>query len=70
MFVSGRIDDKGYTVEIAIPLTSLRYKDGLGTWGFNVARIIKRKNEENLWTSWAMRLRAGTRLPSGRAYGA
>lgn len=50
----GRIDDKGYTVEIAIPLTSLRYKEGLGTWGFNVARIIKRKNEENLWTSWQL----------------
>src|SRR5215510_8064084 len=48
----GRIDDKGYTVEIAIPLTSLRYKEGLDAWGFNVARIIKRKNEENLWTSW------------------
>ena len=48
----GRIDDQGYTVEIAIPLTSLRYNEGLGTWGFNVARIIRRKNEENLWTSW------------------
>jgi hypothetical protein len=51
---AGRIDDKGYTVEIAIPLTSLRYKEGLATWGFNVARIIKRKNEENLWTSWQL----------------
>src|SRR5262249_9391979 len=41
-------------VEIAIPLTSLRYKEGLDAWGFNVARIIKRKNEENLWTSWRL----------------
>jgi len=50
----GRIDDKGYAVEIAIPLTSLRYKEGLDAWGFNVARTIKRKNEENLWTSWQL----------------
>jgi len=49
---AGRVDDDGYTVEVAIPLTSLRYKEGLDAWGFNVARIIKRKNEENLWTSW------------------
>jgi uncharacterized protein DUF5916/cellulose/xylan binding protein with CBM9 domain len=51
---AGRVDDDGYTVEIAIPLTSLRYKEGVDAWGFNVARIIKRKNEENLWTSWRL----------------
>ena len=49
---SGRIDDSGWTVEIAIPLTTLRFKEGNDTWGFNSARIIRRKNEENLWTSW------------------
>ena len=49
---AGRIDQTGWTVEIAIPLTTLRFKEGLDTWGFNVARIIRRKSEENLWTSW------------------
>jgi hypothetical protein len=49
---SGKIDDTGWTVEIAIPLTTLRFKEGNDTWGFNSARIIRRKNEENLWTSW------------------
>jgi hypothetical protein len=48
----GRIDKDGWTVEIAIPLSSLRFKEGLDTWGFNVARLIRRKNEETLWTSW------------------
>lgn len=48
----GRIDAEGYVVEIAIPLTTLRFSEGIGTWGFNVARIIRRKNEESLWTSW------------------
>jgi len=48
----GRIDAVGYVVEIAIPLTTLRFTEGIDTWGFNVARIIRRKNEESLWTSW------------------
>jgi hypothetical protein len=49
---AGRIDSKGYTVEIEIPLTTLRFKEGIESWGLNIARIIRRKNEENLWTSW------------------
>lgn len=48
----GRIDAQGYVVEIAIPLTTLRFTEGIESWGFNIARIIRRKNEENLWTSW------------------
>jgi hypothetical protein len=49
---AGRIDGQGYAVEIEIPLTTLRFKEGIESWGFNVSRIIRRKNEENLWTSW------------------
>jgi hypothetical protein len=49
---AGRIDDGGFTVEIEIPLTTLRFKEGIESWGFNISRIIRRKNEENLWTSW------------------
>ena len=48
----GRIDTEGFIVEIAIPLTTLRFTEGIDTWGFNVSRIIRRKDEENLWTSW------------------
>src|SRR6266511_5595491 len=49
---AGRVDAKGYIVEIAIPLTTLRFTEGIDAWGFNVSRVIRRKNEENLWTSW------------------
>src|SRR6266581_3626545 len=49
---ASRIDDKGFTVEIEIPLTTLRFKEGIESWGFNISRIIRRKNEESLWTSW------------------
>jgi hypothetical protein len=48
----GRIDAEGFVVEIAIPLTTIRFTKGLDKWGFNVARIIRRKDEESLWTSW------------------
>src|SRR6266480_4603264 len=48
----GRIDATGYVVEIAIPLTTLRFTEGIESWGLNISRIIRRKNEENLWTSW------------------
>ena len=49
---AGRVDDKGYTVEIEIPLTTLRYKEGIESWGLNISRVIRRKNELSLWTSW------------------
>src|SRR5258706_3524656 len=49
---AGRIDDKGYTVEIEIPLTTLRFKEGIESWGFNISRVIRRRNELSLWTSW------------------
>jgi hypothetical protein len=39
--------DGGWTVEIAIPFKSLRYRPGTGqTWGINMNRIIKWKNEK------------------------
>ena len=45
--------DEGWSVEIAIPFRTLRFpSDSVQVWGFNVARLIKRKNEEVLWSSW------------------
>ena len=49
---AGRIDQTGWTVEISIPLTTLRFTEGADTWGLNFARMIRRKNEETLWSSW------------------
>lgn len=51
-FSEGRRDAEGYTLEIAIPLTTLRYAEGAGVWGFNIARTIRRKNEEAILASW------------------
>ena len=41
----GRFDG-GWTVEIQIPFTSLRYKSGPGQlWGLQLRRVVRRKNE-------------------------
>ncbi len=47
---AGCVDDRGYTVEIAIPFESLRYQAGAGrSWGLHVIRQLKHESEENSW---------------------
>jgi hypothetical protein len=44
----------GWTAEFEIPFRTLRYPSGGGRiWGFNVGRMIRRKNEEALWSGWS-----------------
>lgn len=45
------IDDKGWYVELAIPLNQLRFRTTIGesTWGLNLCRILFRRNEESYW---------------------
>jgi hypothetical protein len=51
--VASTLDEGGWTAEIAIPLGQLRFaKRGPWTWGINFERVIKRRNEVALWTSW------------------
>jgi len=45
-----RIDQEGYTVEMAIPFKSLRFpRSGSQRWGIIIQRSIRRKNEELYW---------------------
>ncbi len=45
-----KIDDSGYTVEIAIPFKSLRFPNTENQeWGLQIMRTIRRKNEEIYW---------------------
>ncbi len=47
---AGVIDDKGYTVEMAIPFNNLRFEGGnnIKTWGFEVLRVHPR-NERRIY---------------------
>jgi hypothetical protein len=42
--------DQGWVAEFAIPFKSLSFPAGQDVWGFNVARTIYRKLEDNRWT--------------------
>ena len=45
--VKSQITDRGWETEMAIPLKTLRYQTGTDqTWGFNVMRNIRHKNEQ------------------------
>jgi hypothetical protein len=45
--VKAQITERGWEAEMAIPLKTLRYAPGENrTWGFNVMRNIRRKNEQ------------------------
>lgn len=46
----GRLTDDGYTIEVAVPFTSLRYEAGARKrWGVHVLRIVRHLDE---WDTW------------------
>lgn len=47
----GQLTDEGWTAEIAIPFKSLPFDPHTESWGFNVSRAIRRKNEESVWVA-------------------
>ena len=50
--VATQVDSLGWTAEFRIPYSTLRYQAGSAeqTWGLNVSRSIRRKNEELYWS--------------------
>ncbi len=62
-----RLTDEGWVAEIAVPFKSLRFKPGQTTWGFNVERQIKRRQEHDRWAGprhdvWTSNLAAAGEL--------
>ncbi len=47
--VRTRRSDEGWTAEFSIPFKSLNFPVGQSVWGFNLARSINRKLEEDRW---------------------
>lgn len=46
------IGPDGWRAEIAIPLSTLRYPDGATAFGFNVTRMLRRRQETSSWGAW------------------
>jgi hypothetical protein len=62
-----RITPEGWVAEIAIPFKSLRFRPGESTWGLNIQRQIKRRQEIVRWAAprndvWVSNLSAAGRL--------
>jgi hypothetical protein len=48
--VAVKTDAQGWTAEFRIPLSALRFApSGDGVWGFEVARMVPRVNEQSFW---------------------
>jgi hypothetical protein len=45
-----RVDEQGWAVELAIPFKSLSFDPARDTWGCNVERVIRRKQETVRWS--------------------
>ena len=43
----------GWTLEIEIPFRTLNFNPDNDTWGINFQRVVRRKNEQSIWTGWA-----------------
>lgn len=48
---AARRTPEGWVVELAIPFSTLRFDPEIDTWGLNVRRLIRRKNEEVNWAA-------------------
>jgi hypothetical protein len=51
-----RVVDDGWVAEIAIPFKSLSYDSRQTTWGFDLGRRIRHKNERVLWSGFSPNL--------------
>jgi hypothetical protein len=50
-YADAKIDAEGWTAEVAIPFKTISFNPATDTWGFNVMRAIRRRNEVVRWAS-------------------
>jgi len=54
------IDGEGWTAEIAIPFSQLRFpRDAAREWGLQIQRTVNRLNEESVWSFWRLNDQGG-----------
>lgn len=47
---ASRVHENGWTMEMAIPFKSIRFKPGLDTWGLNLGRVYLANLETSYWS--------------------
>ena len=50
-YAKSRIDEQGWTTEIAIPFKTISFNQATTQWGFNIQRTIRRTNEQIRWSA-------------------
>ena len=64
------VTNQGWTATIAIPFTTLNFMQSQDViWGINFKRFIRRKNEEDLWSSWRRAFGAARISQAGELHG-
>lgn len=48
---AARVDEAGWTAELAIPFRTVAFASGDSTWGFNVERYVGRRREHDRWAN-------------------
>ena len=49
---AARVTERGWEAELVIPLGILRYSGSSSLWGIDFQRMIRRKNEEVIWSNY------------------
>jgi hypothetical protein len=52
-YCASKLDAGGWTVEMAIPFQSLPLDPESDVWGFEVERVLRRRNERARWANWS-----------------
>lgn len=64
-----KIHSKGWSSEVRIPIKSLRFKQDLTQWGFNIERRVQRLQETDRWASPIRNYKVTHLSQSGRLQG-
>ncbi len=67
--VKTAVTSYGWTAEFEIPFQTLSFDPDQSVWGFNVQRMIKRNNEENVWSGFRQTLEFDRVSAAGRITG-
>ena len=64
-----KITEKGWFSEIAIPFDSIAFAPNQSTWGLNISRTIRRKNEKGRWHNEGRYLKTSSMANAGEIRG-
>jgi len=68
-YADARIDEQGWTAEVAIPFQTLTFRPGADVWGLNLSRRVRRVNEEDRWADPSLQRNSVNMSRAGTLHG-